>query len=97
LRLQVNQVELAQGLLPDPSVKVGIVQLVRKLEQLHRLIEHGQNAIARRRADGVDGLVPVEAFAEEAVCRLLHGIFVAEGDLILDDAWIAACSPAFGG
>src|SRR5258708_1955347 len=37
------------------------------------------------RADGVDGLVPVEAFADETVRRLLHGIFVAKGDLILDD------------
>ncbi len=37
------------------------------------------------RADGVDGLVPVEALADETVCRMLHRVFIAKRKLILDD------------
>ncbi len=52
-----------------------------------RNVEH---FLGKDRAHGADGIMPVEALADETVCRMLHGIFLAKRNLIFDDEWIPA-------
>src|SRR6202166_3917297 len=50
-----------------------------------RFGENVEYEFRKHRADGMDGVVTVEAFIHEALCRAAHRQLVAERDLALDN------------